>query len=304
MLHVFIFELFVYNFAMNTVQLVLLLVFGWLFILPGRLRFTVARAYAALVAAIVLRTDFPQTVAKNIQKIYGLSEPAAQALAPGYIRKALRYIFEVANLDKLTKAEAQNVSIPHERLQAALAAQRGVLIALMHAGNWELFGAAAVRQGYAMYATVKTPEKDQFAQYLNYTRQKNGIVYCNVEKENMYRFCLKAFRDNKPVMIAVDTGATDSDKNVELEFLGKKLPIANGWATLALKAKPVILPLFMTHNGKQHQAIFGDIIDPEKFTDELSLMQNVLTFFSAQVQAHPDEWLLALSESEVKKSFG
>lgn len=289
---------------MNTVHKVLLVVFGWLYILPGTWRFAVARVYAALIAAIVVRTDFPKTVARNIQKIYGLPGETARQMAPGYIRKALRYIFEVANLDKLTNAEARRVVIPLEKLETALANKRGVLIVFMHAGNWELFAAAAVRQGYDIYAVVKTPEKDQFAQYLNYIRRKNRIKFCNVEKENMYRFCLKAFKDNKPMMLAVDTGATDSDKNLELEFLGKKLPIASGWATLALKAKPVILPLFMTHDGKQHQAIFGDIIDPAQFQNEFLLMQTVLKFFEAQVTAHPDEWLLALSESEVKKSFG
>lgn len=260
--------------------------------------------YVVIISAIFSVLCFHKEIQKNLSLVYSANVSLKQTKE--YIRKMLTYTLEVLTIRHLPLAMFKKI-LPDDKLtplDEALSYGRGVILLVMHAGNWELFGCALGRFGYKVAAVVNNPKNDKLIAYIDRNRIISGLEVIDINKQNMYRACLKAFKQNKIVMIAVDTGATDSDKNIILPVLGKNLPVATGWATLALRANPVILPVFNYSEKNRHNYTFGQLALPTDYKDEKSLLESQLDFFTKELQEHPLEWFLPISTSETKKTFG
>jgi lauroyl/myristoyl acyltransferase len=175
----------------------------------------------------------------------------------------------------------------------------------MHAGNWELMGCTLAQKNYPLNAVVKTPKGDLWLELIDHNRVHNKAKLINVLTENMYRSTLNALKKNEIVIIMADTGATDSDKNLPIEFLGRKLPAASGWTTIAMRTGALVMPVLCSSSNKLvEDIVFPEILDPKNYQSETELLSAVLKHFSNFIAAHPTEWFIGLSESEVKKTFG
>jgi KDO2-lipid IV(A) lauroyltransferase len=282
--------------------------FSLLWLFPVNIRFWLLWQLSKVFSFLILLTPLRKTIAANLKKIYGMED--TEDLVKEYVYKMSRYIYEVLNLNKLTARGVPQIldTIELSRIEQAISKKRGVLVLVMHCGNWELVGQCLGKLSYSVHAVVNgTKDKSNFLEeFLDNNRLKNNVKLININKENLFRAAMKAFKDNELVMLAADTGATDSDKNIILDFLGHKLPVATGWATIALRAKPIILPVLSATSKKElkHQLIVFDEIYPENYQNEEQLLKKVLPVFEKFVKDNPTEWFLALSESEVKKSFG
>ncbi|GBR73920.1 lysophospholipid acyltransferase superfamily protein [Candidatus Termititenax aidoneus] len=257
-----------------------------------------------LLSGVVFALGLHKEVQKNLSLVYSINVTAKQTRQ--YIQKMLTYILETLTIKFMPPRlfakiiSDQGLAPLHE----ALSYGRGVILLVMHAGNWELFGCALGRFGYRAAAVVNNPRHDKFISYIDKNRVKCGLEIIDINTQNMYRACFKAFVQNKIVLIAADTGATDSDKNITLRVLDKDLPVATGWATMALRARPLVLPVFNYSEKRRHEYIFGRLIDPANYADEKSLLTDALAFYAEQLRARPFEWFLPVSSSEVKKTFG
>jgi KDO2-lipid IV(A) lauroyltransferase len=294
---------------MDLLKLVKIIVFKpWFFIFAEKTAFKIIERLSRILAFFVIHSPLRREIEKNLKKVYRLKHEELEKLSPKYIRKMFRYIFEVINLDQLTPRSApQLMDMPDiEKLNTALKEKKGVMIVLTHSGNWELFGCSLGQRGYHTFPVVNSKPNNPFEVYLDNTRIKNKMHLININQENMYRSCLKAFKENGIVIIAADTGATDSDKNITTRFLDRQLPIASGWATLARKCGCLVLPVHLySIPGKVMQySLFDDIIDPTKYSSDEALINRILPAFESFFLDHLDEWFLPLSTSEVKKSFG
>ena len=256
-----------------------------------------------LLSAVVFGLGLHKEIQKNLSLIYSVEVTIQQTKQ--YIQKMLTYILETLILSYLPVKFFRHFAAGQKLapLNEALSFGRGVILLVMHAGNWELFGCALGCLGYRVSAVVNNPKQDRFIAHIDKNRLKYGVEIININKENMYRACLRNFAQNKIVMIAADTGATDSDKNITLTVLGKELPVATGWATLALRARPLVLPVFNYSEKGRHDHAFGRLLDPQDYADEKALLTVVLDFFTEQLRARPFEWFLPVSTSEVKKTF-
>ena len=260
--------------------------------------------YVVIISAIFSVMCFHKEVQKNLSLVYSANVSLKQTKE--YIRKMLTYVLEVLIIRHLPINQLKKL-IPENQLEPlnrALGYGRGVILLVMHAGNWELFGCALGRFGYRVAAVVNNPKNDKLIAYIDKNRVISGLEIIDINTQNMYRTCLQAFNRNKIVMIAVDTGATDSDKNIILPVLDKEVPVATGWATLALRANPIILPVFNYSEKNRHGYTFGPMLEPSDYTDEKSLLMPLLDFFTTQLRQRPLEWFLPISTSETKKTFG
>jgi KDO2-lipid IV(A) lauroyltransferase len=257
-----------------------------------------------IIAGLVSILSFHKEIQKNLSLVYSANISFKQTKE--YIRKMLTYFLEALAINHLPAGQLRKI-ISEDKLSPlnrALSYGRGIILLVMHAGNWEMFGCALGRFGYRVAAVVNNPRNDRLIAYIDRSRLKCGVEIIDINTQNMYRACLQAFGQNKIVMIAVDTGATDSDKNIILPVLGKDVPVATGWATLALRARPIILPVFNYSEKNKHSYAFGPLIDPAHYTEEKELLKPLLDFFTDQLRAHPLEWFLPISTSELKKTFG
>ncbi|MDR1997842.1 MAG: lysophospholipid acyltransferase family protein [Candidatus Margulisbacteria bacterium] len=262
------------------------------------------RFYVLILSGVFSALCLHKEVQKNLSLVYSANVSLKQTQT--YIRKILTYVLEVLTIKHLPDSLLRRI-IPDAGLaplNQALSRGRGLILLVMHAGNWELFGCALGRFGYRVAAVVNNPRNDKLIAYIDKNRVKSGLEIIDINTQNMYRACLQAFAANKIVMIAVDTGATDSDKNIILPVLGREVPVATGWATLALRARPLILPVFNYSEKGRHGYICGEIIQPEQFPDEKTLLEPILNFYTAQLRLRPLEWFLPISTSETRKTFG
>ena len=262
------------------------------------------RFYVVIISAIFSAFCLHKEVQKNLSLVYSANVSLKQTKE--YIRKMLTYVLEVLTIRHLPDSLFRRI-VPDDnlaQLNKALSYGRGVVLLVMHAGNWELFGCALGRFGYQVAAVVNNPKDDKLLAYIDRNRIFSGLEVIDINVQNMYRACLKAFKQNKIVMIAVDTGATDSNKNIILPVLGKNVPIATGWATLALRAQPVVLSVFNYSEKSRHKYTFGEITQPADYANEKNLIESQLAFFSKQLNEHPLEWFLPISTSETQKTFG
>jgi lauroyl/myristoyl acyltransferase len=257
-----------------------------------------------LLSGAVFALGLHKEAQKNLSLVYSINVTAKQARQ--YVQKMLTYVLETLTIKFMpprlfAKIISDKGLAP---LHEALSYGRGVILLVLHAGNWELFGCALGRFGYRAAAVVNNPRRDKFITYINKSRLKCGLEIIDINTQNMYRACFKAFARNKIVLIAADTGATDSDKNIPLRVLDKDLPVATGWATLALRARPLVLPVFNYSEKSRHGYVFGKLIDPANYADEKALLTDALAFYAEQLRARPFEWFLPVSSSEVQKTFG
>lgn len=274
--------------------------------LPGALAFIVIGKLSLCLYFILIISPLKKVIANNLDLIYG--KGSGKKMVKPYLKKMSRYVFEILNLGELRSQWLKKILRLEgkEILDQVVAGGQGGLLLCMHCGNWELLARSLALSGYPLTAIVNSPKNNFFIQFMDKTRIKNKVKLINIKEENMFRSTLKAFKNNELVVLAADTGATDSDKNIPLNFLGKTLPVASGWASLALKTGTPVIPITII-SGQQkplHLAKAYEIINPQNFKTEEELLQKALEIFEAHIKKHPDEWLLPLSESETKKTFG
>lgn len=261
-----------------------------------------------ILVFLVNITGLKKTIRNNLKKVYQPETDKLDQLCSEYIKKMARYIFEVLALGRLQTKTVDLLTkfTGLEKIAAVQQRGQGAILLCMHAGNWELLGCALAQKGYPLKAVVNSPAKDKFAKFLDRNREHNKVGLINIREENMYLATLRSLKKNELILIAADTGATDSDKNIELEFLGRKLPVASGWATIALRSKTPIIPVLCSSQNQEikHHFELTEIIEASNFTEEAELLKKVLSVFEDFIRKNPTEWFLPLSESETKKTFG
>lgn len=276
-------------------------------IIPGEYAYWLIWQFSKTLGFLIAHSPLKKTIKNNLALIYGQDLLNLDKLTTEYIYKMARYIYEITYLGSLSLRSANKMTnfTGLEKLDEALKQNRGVLILGMHAGNWELMGCTLAQKNYPLNAVVKTPKGSIWLELIDRNRVHNKAKLINVLTENMYRSTLNALKKNEIVIIMADTGATDSDKNLPIEFLGKTLPAASGWTTIAMRTGALVLPVLCSSDNKlTEDFIFPEIIDPKNHQSEAELLSTALKHFSGFIAAHPTEWFIGLSESEVKKTFG
>ena len=127
---------------------------GWR--LVRALPLPVARAVftAAADLAYLRKGRGVRRLAGNLRQVVGpeLPEPQLRRLVRAGMRSYARYWMEAFRLPTLTPEQIQQrFRLENEQLlRAAVQAGNGVIVALPHAGNWDLAGAWAASQGWPL----------------------------------------------------------------------------------------------------------------------------------------------------------
>lgn len=273
-------------------------VFRLIFFLPAGPALTIMRAFARLVAITAKTTKIKKMAAENIRKL--LPDIDANQTADRLISNTSSSLAEILCIPFFKKKHYQAVFKWQglEHLNAALEQKKGVIILTMHAGNYEAVIPSLSQLGYPVNVVLRATD-DPLFEIVNRSRSAQGAKLINVLEEDMFKASTKALADNELVYLLADTGALESRHELR-EFLGRKVPVATGWLTLAQRAGCPVIPTLAKRAGKQNIVTLYEPLTVTKDNRE-QIMQQASRVFETFIRKNPDHWAIFLNTYETQR---
>lgn len=251
-----------------------------------------------ITQALARKTSLRKAVIKNVRTL--LPQSNATQIADKLIRNTGYAIFELLCVPFFNKKHLRSIIKVEgtSHLDQGLKAGKGVILITLHAGNYEIIPAALANDGYTIN-TIARNTPDPIFDLLNHSRTQGGARVINVAEEDMYRETLSHLNKNEIVGILADTGALEG-RHEFIDFLGKKVPVATGWLTLAQRSQAAVIPILVKKEGRKNTVT---LYAPIKITrnNRSQAMQEAGKVFENFIRQNPEQWLIFLNSYETKR---
>ncbi len=174
-------------------------------------------------------------------------------------------------------------------LDHALAGGRGVLAVGLHLGHFGKVPLWLAQAGYPVSIVIREARQVPPGYYIT-ALERLGIEAIRIEREQTAApRVLDALRRGRVVMIYLDQGVKN-DGGIEIDFLGKRVPMPAGPLVLARRARAPIVPVFL------HPALHEIIVHPALAAPAGALREDDPTLRAlyrlaeAEIRAHPAHW--------------
>lgn len=174
-------------------------------------------------------------------------------------------------------------------LDHALAGGRGVLAVGLHLGHFGKVPLWLAQAGYPVSIVIREARQVPPGYYVT-ALERLGIEAIRVEREQTAApRVLDALRRGRVVMIYLDQGVKN-DGGIEIDFLGKRVPMPAGPLVLARRARAPIVPVFL------HPALHEIVVHPALAAPAGALREDDPTLRAlyrlaeAEIRAHPAHW--------------
>jgi lauroyl/myristoyl acyltransferase len=176
-----------------------------------------------------------------------------------------------------------------EHLDAALAAGRGVVMALPHSGNWDMAG-VWLTQTRGKFTTVAERLKPEslYRRFIDY-RESLGFEVIPLSGGEQPPFPLLSQRlsDNKVVCLMAERDL--SRTGVEVDFFGEATRMPAGSAKLAITTGAALLPVHCWYAGDDCQVDIYPALDCSS-GDVGIVTQSLADAFARNIAGHPADW--------------
>lgn len=272
--------------------------FRIIFYAPAGMALSCMYAAGWLTQAIAKKTRLRKTVLDNVKMV--ISKGNIEWIADRLIENVSYSIFELLCLPFFKKEHFQRI-FKFEGLtylEQALKEEKGAILLTMHAGNYEVVPAALANLGHKVNSVLRATEEPIF-EFLNYCRSHAGVKIVNVAEQDMYKETLNILNRNEIVGTLADTGALES-RHVFYKFLGREVPVATGWLTLAQRSAAPVVPVLTRKEGRHNIII---LYEPFKITKDNreAGMQKAAKVFEDFIQQNPEQWLIFLNSYETRR---
>jgi len=207
-----------------------------------------------------------------------------------------RYWMESFRLPDTTPAEldAHMTAEGHERIDEALAAGKGCIMALPHLGGWDYAGAWFATQGYKLTVVVEPLEPQELFEWFAAFRRSLGMTIVPLGRE-AGAAVLRALRGNEVVALLSDRDIGGG--GVEVEFFGERTTLPAGPATLAMRTGAPILPTGIYFTGTDgHHGVVRPPLAVERtgrFREDVTRVTQALAHeLEDLIRAAPEQWHL------------
>jgi KDO2-lipid IV(A) lauroyltransferase len=259
--------------------------------LPARAQRRLARVTARFVH--VLAPRLRARLEKNLSRALGGGAPPArlkEAVLAALVNYG-DYLLDFLALQRRRRRGLLRSSAGAERLQAAAAQGRGVILATAHLGSWEM--AALFLSDEARTLTlVSAPEEIAYLGALRSairSEQRHGELLVGRDPMAVLAL-LEKLRAGGMVGMQLDRAVGDSYASVP--FCGARLRMPRGPARLALASDAFVVPVFaLFAQGGGYDLVIEEPIDPRGRTEE-ELLARFAAVLERYVRAHPEQWLM------------
>jgi lauroyl/myristoyl acyltransferase len=256
-----------------------------------------------LVAEVAWRRQGPsvQVLEGNLRRVLGPGATGAdvRAVSRESMRSYARYWLEVFRLPvmPLSRLIAGMEDDSHGNIQVALdhlAAGRGVIFALPHAGNWDQAAAWIIAKGAGSITTVAERLKPEslYERFVGFREGLGMVVLPASGGDRPFGILARSLRAGKCVCLPCDRDI--GGHGVEVDFFGEKAQMAPGPAALAERTGAALMPVMLWFTEEGWGVSVGAEIPVPANLDRkertVAMTQQVARFFEHQIAEHPQDW--------------
>lgn len=268
---------------------------GWMAVrtvpeFAARTAFDTGARYAA-------RHGGPQQLRKNLARVIGVPpadvpDELMRASLASYARY-WREAFRLPTMDLSAVARQLHDSVRGiDNLEKALAAGRGVVMALPHSGNWDMSG-VWLAQTFGTFTTVaeRLEPESLYKRFIAY-RETLGfeVLPLSGGERPPFEVLCERLRDNRAVCLMAERDLTRT--GVEVEFFGEATRMPAGSAKLAIATGAALLPVHCWFEDGDVQGwgiSFHPALDCSS-GDVRVITQALADQFAANIAAYPADW--------------
>jgi len=256
-----------------------------------------ARAAFDTGARYAARHGGPDQLRKNLARVIGVPpadvpDELMRASLASYGRY-WREAFRLPTMDLRALARRLHESVSGvDNLDGALAAGRGVVMALPHSGNWDMSG-VWLAQTYGTFSTVAERLKPEslYQRFIDY-RESLGfeVLPLSGGQRPPFELLCERLRDNRVVCLMAERDLTRT--GVEVDFFGEATRMPAGSAKLAIATGAQLLPVHCWFEDGDVQGWAISMHPPLDCTsgDVRVITQALADQFAKNIAAHPADW--------------
>jgi lauroyl/myristoyl acyltransferase len=242
-----------------------------------------------------------QVLEGNLWRVLGPAATGAdvRAVSRESMRSYARYWLEVFRLPVMPVErliEGMQDDTP-DMVQVALdhlAAGRGVIFALPHAGNWDQAAAWIIAMGAGSITTVAERLKPEslYERFVRYREGLGMVVFPASGGDRPFGILARSLRAGKCVCLPCDRDITGH--GIEVDFFGETAQMAPGPAALAERTGAALMPVMLWFTEDGWGVKVGAEIPVPAGEDRkeriVGMTQSVARFFEGAIAEHPQDW--------------
>ncbi|MET7968091.1 phosphatidylinositol mannoside acyltransferase [Micromonospora sp. NPDC005305] len=236
----------------------------------------------------------------NLRRVVGPDLPEAELdrLVRDGLRSYARYWLEAFRLPSLSRRDilAGFHLDGQEKLAADVAAGRGAVVALPHAGNWDAAGAWVAANGWPITTVAERLKQEGLYKRFLAFRQGLGMEILPTSGGDRPAFDVLVDRLRAGAVVPLLADRDLSARGVEVEFFGGRTRMPAGPALLVLRtgAPLYVASLWYEPDGAR-AAIEGPLELPEEDSAPLdarvrAVTQRIADGLAAGIARHPEDW--------------
>ncbi|WP_432958112.1 phosphatidylinositol mannoside acyltransferase [Micromonospora haikouensis] len=238
----------------------------------------------------------------NLRRVVGPELPEAEldALVRRGLHSYARYWMEAFRLPALSREQILTgfrlAPDGVDRLAADVAAGRGAVVALPHAGNWDAAGAWVAATGWPITTVAERLKPEGVYQRFLAFRRGLGMEILPTHGGDRPAFDVLVDRLRSGAVVPLLADRDLSARGIEVDFFGARTRMPAGPALLALRTGA---PLYVASMWYEPDAACASIAGPLPLPDADSgpldqrvrvLTQHIADGLSAGIARHPEDW--------------
>jgi len=240
-----------------------------------------------------------QRLRRNLRRVVGpaVEEAELDRLTRQAMRSYARYWMEAFRLPSRSgRRLVDRFHVPRRDLLASAVEEgRGVILALPHAGNWDLAGAWVVKQGWPLVAVAERLRPESLFQRFVAYRESLGMEILPLTKGTRppLEVLIESLQAGKVVALLADRDL--SARGVPVEFFGAQARMPPGPALLALKTGAPLFAVFLHYEDDRCVAEVEPVPIPPSDTELLDVRvaqvtQSLADWMAQRIGKHPTDW--------------
>jgi phosphatidylinositol dimannoside acyltransferase len=222
---------------------------------------------------------------------------AVRRVARDSFRNYAKYLIDFIRTPTMAAAELAGAIefSDWERLDDVFREGRGLIVAGMHFGSWDMGGALFGRHGYILNVIVDTFGHSKLNDMVVGSRLASGMRVIPMERAGVA--VIRALRRNEALVILLDR--PQAANGVSVRFFDGATVMPAGAARLALRTGARVVPaavVRMGHGAGGLQALLDLDFHFEACgndeTDIRSLMEALLSWHEGVIREFPDQWYM------------